>query len=595
MWPSWPVSLPSVLPLLSLTVAGIVTLGATAFAFVASPGSLPTVVTPSPFGSPPVAVKSLALETCVFSAVSSRASRARVTAALPAERWSASTAAGVVRPFTAGPMPAPSAGPMPTAATGAALTGAGATSGTDCRSGSRSRPYRCRQGAYKTPLPRRSYGVAVERPQLRTVGARRREVELRALGGGVRACVERRGVAAHRLPEPLDPRREAPLERPQRAREHDRVRRPVAHPGEPHERLREHVVQAVEGRVDRVAGQQRGERERVAVGAAAARPGAGDQTRGLERGERRNGVRARRARALGGVAERVQGARGQLGLGLGGRQQRVVDHHGGTDVDRARRRARRLAVHARHLGAGERGGDRHRARRAARGAGERLRDVDHAAAAERDDPVLGDRAEQLAGELVHAPGRHVDDRVGGLDDLRRGGVGPLGREKGVARPTEHADGLGGRPAAEADHPLAVLPGEAPSIHPLTDITPRTAAATRPGTARRSVRARARAPRARRARAPRSRAGPWRRPEGCAGAGSRPTAGGRARAPARPAAAAARSTPAPTAARSGRARSAAPWPAPSPRARRRSAPPAASPARRSSTAPGSRRGARPWPR
>src|SRR5215216_3032588 len=372
MWPSWPVSLPSVLPLLTLTVAGIVTLGATAFAFVASPGSLPTVVTPSPFGSPPVAVKSLALETCVFSAVSSRASRARVTAALPAERWSASTAAGVVRPFTAGPMPAPSAGPMPTAATGAALTGAGATSGTDCRSGSRSRPYRCRQGAYKTPLPRRSYGVAVERPQLRTVGARRREVELRALGGGVRACVERRGVdaqlrqarragagaqrrgelrgvAAHRLPEPLDPRREAPLERPQRAREHDRVRRPVAHPGEPHERLREHVVQAVEGRVDRVAGQQRGERERVAVGAAAARPGAGDQTRGLERGERRNGVRARRARALGGVAERVQGARGQLGLGLGGRQQRVVDHHGGTDVDRARRRARRLAVHARHL------------------------------------------------------------------------------------------------------------------------------------------------------------------------------------------------------------------------------------------------------
>ena len=133
---------------MSLTVAGIVTFGATAFAFVASPGSLLTVVTPSPFGSPPVAVKSPAPVTFVFSC-SSRAMSARVTAALPAERWSASTLAGVVSPPIAGPMPAPSAGPK-AAAAGAAATCAGADvgSGADCRSPSTGRPYSDGAGGY---------------------------------------------------------------------------------------------------------------------------------------------------------------------------------------------------------------------------------------------------------------------------------------------------------------------------------------------------------------------------------------------------------------------------------------------------------------
>ena len=64
-WPNWPVS-PSVLPGLSLTDAGMVTFGETAFALVASAGSLPTVVTPSLFGSPPLGAKSPAPETFGF-------------------------------------------------------------------------------------------------------------------------------------------------------------------------------------------------------------------------------------------------------------------------------------------------------------------------------------------------------------------------------------------------------------------------------------------------------------------------------------------------------------------------------------------------
>ena len=59
--------------------------------------------------------------------------------------------------------------------------------------------------------------------------------------------------------------------------------------------------------------------------------------------------------------------------------------------------------------------------------------------------------------------------------------------------------------------------------PVTDITPRPAAATPRGTARRSGRCRGRARRARRARAPRSPAGRSRRRAGCGGRGSRPTA------------------------------------------------------------------------
>ena len=40
-------------------------------------------------------------------------------------------------------------------------------------------------------------------------------------------------------------------------------------------------------------------------------------------------------------------------------------------------------------------------------AGQRLRGVDHAAAAERDDPLARDRAEQVAGQLVDAARRRA--------------------------------------------------------------------------------------------------------------------------------------------------------------------------------------------
>ena len=363
-------------------------------------------------------------------------------------------------------------------------------------------------------------------------------------------------------------------------------------PAEPHERLREHVVQAVDGRVDRVAGQQRGERERVAVGAAGARPGADDQPRRLERRQRRDRVGARRARALGGVAERVERAGGQLGLGLGGRQRRVVDHDRRAHVrvpsgaPAAWRCTRVISAPESVVGIA-----------IARAAPPEAAASAFATSTTRPPPSATIRSSAIAPSSSPASS---STRPGATSMTvsaasTTSGAAPRARSRGqqrVARPAEHADRLGRRPAAEADRPLAVLPGEAALVHARHGYHAAAArAATRPGTARRSARARGRAPPARRARAPRSRAGRSRRPGGCGGRGSRPTAGGRARAPARPAAAAARPRRAPTAARSARARSAAPWPAPPPRARRRSAARAASPARRSSTAPAWRTGAR----
>ena len=131
----------------------------------------------------------------------------------------------------------------------------------------------------------------------RVVGLGRRE--LLAVDGGVERGDRLRGAGR---------------ERADRVREHGRVGRAVAGAGGADERLGEHVVQAEAGGVDHVAGEQGAEGERLAVGLVAA-PAGGDQPRGLVGGERRDRVGHDRARALDGVAERVERARGELGAG----------------------------------------------------------------------------------------------------------------------------------------------------------------------------------------------------------------------------------------------------------------------------------------
>ena len=139
--------------------------------------------------------------------------------------------------------------------------------------------------AFRLRRSRGSVRRGVQRAQLVAIGARRDVIELGALGGGVGAAVERGLVdaevaqpgclrAAREVGGERDERRRArgsaPLQRDERVGQHDGVGRAVADAGEARERLRQDVVQAVAGAVDRVARQQRGERERVAVGSASA-------------------------------------------------------------------------------------------------------------------------------------------------------------------------------------------------------------------------------------------------------------------------------------------------------------------------------------
>ena len=122
--------------------------------------------------------------------------------------------------------------------------------------------------------------------------------------------------------------------------QHRRVRVAVPHAGEAREGLCQHVVQAVAGGVDDVAGQQRAERQRVAVVVL------GQQARRLVGGKHRHRRRARRQRALDRVAERI-GRRGrEVGLRLRGAQGRVVDddprahpRRGGVDAPGVKTRA----------------------------------------------------------------------------------------------------------------------------------------------------------------------------------------------------------------------------------------------------------------
>ena len=195
--------------------------------------------------------------------------------------------------------------------------------------------------------------------------------------------------------------------------------------GDAHERLREHVVQA-ERRSSRSRSPPAARRARARRGRARrADPAGGDQPRGLVRGERRDRVRAHRARPLDGVAERVERARGELRHGLGGGERRVEDHDRGAHARGGRRRRRAACRCPRVISAPDSVVGTSPSRRdvatPARAAAERLGDVDHAPAAQRDEPVAADRRQQPGGERRRpGPRPTIVHRARGRDDVRRG-------------------------------------------------------------------------------------------------------------------------------------------------------------------------------
>ena len=149
-------------------------------------------------------------------------------------------------------------------------------------------------------------------------------------------------------------------------------------------------------------------------GSAPAQP-VDQQLRRAVRRQGRDRVGERGERAPPRVAERVERAGRELVCGLGGRQRRVVDHDRRAHAGRVRRGAAGLTVNPGHLGGRERRRDRRGRARGARG-DQRLAHVDHPAAAEGDDQLAGDRAQQVAGDLVDEAGRHLVHRRRGRDD-----------------------------------------------------------------------------------------------------------------------------------------------------------------------------------
>ena len=264
-----------------------------------------------------------------------------------------------------------------------------------------------------------------------------------------------RGLA-DRLRHRRQPLGEAPAQRLGGMRKHHRVGRPVVDGREAHERLGHDVVQAVPRDVGGPAGEQGAESQAVAVRAGPAKAG-GQLPDGAMRDQRRRGIRADGQRRLDRVGQRIERAGRQPRLGLGGREPRVVDDHVGPHPRRRRVHADRVAVPARHLGGGERGGRRRHAPRRV-GRRQRLGDVDHAAPADGEQGVARHRSAQPGRDLVHATGRHVVDGRGALDERGRALAPPRRGEQHVADPDLLGHVREGA-AAEADHALAVLPAK----------------------------------------------------------------------------------------------------------------------------------------
>ena len=166
-----------------------------------------------------------------------------------------------------------------------------------------------------------------------------------------------------------------------------------------HERLRQHVVQPERRRVERVAAEQRAERQRVA-GRLRARAGNAPRiSRALSgRDESDDRVAVRLAQRLRRVAERVQRARRQRRTGCDADSRGSLTTTDGRTRGVARVDAARVPVPAGHLRARQRRGNRHRAGPA--GGGQRLRDVDHPPAPSATSRSPRDRLPQVAGDVL---------------------------------------------------------------------------------------------------------------------------------------------------------------------------------------------------
>ena len=328
-------------------------------------------------------------------------------------------------------------------------------------------------------------GGRVERAEL-GLGRRRRRVgqvrPLRGLGAhsaigglgdaeraqlvGAAAAAQparQRSSSTPRPPPGARARGRAAAQRRGRVRQHRGVRGAVPGGGEAHERLRQDVVQAVAAAVDRVARQQRAERELVAVGIvgvaspmrrAASRPASAGT------GEARVVAGPSAAWPSAFAALAASAAAGCEALSAGSLTT-IAGRTPGSD----RVGARRAAVDGGHLGGAERRRDRgDRGRPAARR--ERLRRVDDAPAAERDERSPSISPSSSPASSSTRPGGTRETTPRALREL--GAVErPASRQQRVAA-AERVERAGERATTEVDRALAVAPDEGREGKPRSD-------------------------------------------------------------------------------------------------------------------------------
>ena len=192
-----------------------------------------------------------------------------------------------------------------------------------------------------------------------------------------------------------------------------------------HERLADDVVQSEQRRVQRVGAQDRAERElgRVALGPVGIE-GLGDQLRAAQRRHLGDGVRRAACRAQSAPWARafiaLARSRSSASPTISGGSARTTAGR----ISRLRLAPLRQAVDRGHLGARE----RRRQRRHADAADgrDRLRDIDHSPAAQRDQVAVADVIDQFRGDLVHRPGRDVV-KAGRAPRRARPGHAPIAR------------------------------------------------------------------------------------------------------------------------------------------------------------------------
>ena len=236
--------------------------------------------------------------------------------------------------------------------------------------------------------------------------------------------------------------------------------------------------------VERVAGEQRAERERVAV-RLVARPAGAQQPRGLVGGERRDRVRVDHARRLDRVAERVERARGELRDGLGGGERRVEDDDRGAH-------ARRGLVDA-----APRAGGRGSSRRPTAWSGTAI--ARRAAAVARGAPAPSPRRPR-----ARRPARRAGRRSPSPSRSRRELVDVPGRRRCAPRRRARDHVRRGRPAP-APSSAACSPGP-PSVSTASASAPRPKTIVRsPSTQRKLTHARGPRTRSRRSSGRRGRA------------------------------------------------------------------------------------------